>query len=188
MKTLLSTFAAFVIFFSVGNTFAQVAGKKLTTDHTVTLKVPSVAMVDLAGSNLNFDLEATAPQFAGEAIGVSATNSNAWLNYSSVITENNTRSVKAQLSASLPAGISLKVNAAADNGKGNGQIGTSTGVQTLSDSQAKVVVNNIGSCYTGKGSENGHQLTYTLELNHSGYATLREASHAVKVTYTISED
>jgi len=184
MKKSVSTFA--VILFTVFSISVMAQANQGSDQHNVTVKIPSVAMVGLKGGNINFDLAATAPGEAGGAIGAGATNSDTWMNYSSVVAGQNTRKVTASINSNLPAGISLMVAAAADNGNGNGTMGVSAGKKELSTT-ATDIVTGIGSAYTGTGNNKGHQLTYSLKLNEANYASLRVADHNLTVTYTITD-
>ncbi|HKL34590.1 MAG TPA: hypothetical protein VJ919_18765, partial [Tangfeifania sp.] len=58
----------------------------------------------------------------------------------------------------------------------------------LSNQPSDVIV-DIGSCYTGKGINNGHYLTYKLEKDKSSesYAMLNQQNTSVNVVYTLTD-
>ncbi|MBO6517862.1 MAG: hypothetical protein JJ975_15055, partial [Bacteroidia bacterium] len=91
---------------------------------------------------------------------------------------------------SVPGGMLLKVTAQSDAGNGDGKMGTSAGQITLTSSD-QTVVNGIGSCYTGDGANNGHNLTYSLELDPTAgsYADIDfDEDVTLTITYTISNN
>lgn len=92
-------------------------------------------------------------------------------------------------SGTVPGGMVLKVTAGAAAGSGDGTLGGTAGVVTL-DGTAQNVVTAIGSCYTGDGTTNGHQLTYALELDAGGnYADLDiNDATTLEITYTLTDN
>jgi len=159
-------------------------------DHTVAISIPEVAILDLEGTTA-ISLNVDAPTEAGEAVDFSnAKDSSIWVNYSSIVGASETsRTVSAKISNnSVPAGMLLKVTAAADAGNGDGTMGSSSGQITLTSSDQKVIT-GIGSCYTGDGSNNGHNLRYSLELDPTAgsYANIDfDDDVTLTITYTIS--
>ncbi len=177
-----------LIAFSVSITYAQDSN---TDGHTVTIGVPEVALIDIEpAASKNISLEYTAPTEAGNPL-VAVTNTDLWLNYSSIKSSTNpTRSVTVKVSQVI-AGADLKVSAGSDNGAGDGTVGVPGAALTLTTSD-QTLISGIGSCYTGDGASSGHNLTYSLDLANSGgntYADLEAvASSAITVTYTISNN
>ncbi|MFA9372319.1 MAG: hypothetical protein ACERIH_11475 [Labilibaculum antarcticum] len=161
------------------------AQDKSGDSHTVSITIPEVAILDIesAGSK-DIALSFTAPKEAG--LGVTgSSNSSLWLNYSSIKSASNTtRTVSASVNNTI-AGADIIISAASSSGGGAGTIGEPSGDVTLTTSE-QVIVNNIGSCYTGSGVNNGHNLTYTLKVNGS-YEELEASSQTpLTVTYTFS--
>lgn len=159
----------------------------LTDSHTVTIKVPEVALVDVEpAASKNVVLTYTAPTEAGLAL-TGATNSTLWLNYSSIKSSANpTRTVSVKVDQVI-LGINLKVSAAADAGGGAGTKGTPAGAALTLTTSDQQLITGIGSCYTGDGANSGHNLTYEVDLSGT-YADLEAdaAGTALTVTYTIS--
>jgi len=181
MKTKFFLVFALVLFIT-GASYGQDSG---TDSHTITVGIPEVALVDVEPSaSKDISLDYTAPTEAGLAL-TEATNSDLWLNYSSIkSTTNPTRSVTVKISQTI-GGADLKVSAASDNGAGDGTVGTPGAEITLTTTD-QILVSGIGSCYTGDGVSSGHNLTYSLDLGGT-YADLEAASSSpVTVTYTIS--
>ncbi len=202
MKKLVLT-AATVLFISGLSMAVQVvvpsSGDTDTKEasHNVGITIPTVAIVDIeeeggseAGTiTLKPDVSSLE---AGSAVDFStATDNSLWLNYTSIVTGNSNSSsreitVELDNENNLPAGVSIKLQAgnAASTGKGTKGTPVSGGV-TLSE-DAQNLITGIGSCYTGSGFENGHQLTYTLNMDNDEYADLMAKSYEVQVTYTIT--
>lgn len=157
----------------------------LTDNHTVTITIPEVAILDVEpAASKALSMTFTAPTEAGNPL-VGSTNSTLWLNYSSIkSTTNPTRTVSVKLGALL-AGVDLKVAAAADASGGGGTIGTAASQLTLTTSN-QTLISGIGSCYTGDGASKGHNLTYTLAASGSYGNIEAVASSPLTVTYTIS--
>lgn len=163
-----------------------------TTSHQVHIVIPEVARIALVseeGAQVFFhpfsDREAgSSLLFDGQL-----TNRSFWLNYTSIKkSTSHTRTISAYLKQALPAGINLMVTAMPAEGSGKGQLGTSVGTVLLTESP-EVILSDIGSCYTGKGVGNGHNLVYALEVDESklAYEKLQQMQLSLDVVYTISE-
>ena len=87
-----------------------------------------------------------------------------------------------------PFFANLKVEASGASGTGKGDLGLSSGVVTLSN-QPTEIISNIGSCYTGKGVNNGHLLKYKLEFDKSsvGNSQLFQTETSLNVIYTLTD-
>ena len=159
-------------------------------DHTIAIAIPEVAILDLEGTT-TVSLSVVAPTEAGSPVDFSgATNSAVWVNYSSIVgTTETARTVAAKISANtVPGGMLLKVTAGADAGSGDGTMGTSAGQITLTATD-QTIISGIGSSYTADGSSNGHNLTYSLELDPTAgsYAQIDfDEDVTLTITYTIS--
>lgn len=163
--------------------------------HDIVVSVPEVALVDIeASGGTSINLGPAAPTEAGLPLDFSGqSNSDLWLNYSSIKSTANdpTRDITALISGgTLPSGMSLDVTAAADAGNGDGAMGSSAGTVTLSASNQNVIT-GIGSAYTADGVSNGHNLTYALALSGAAgaYAALdADNANTVQITYTITDN
>ena len=179
MKALFSTIIVSMFFFV--NAFAQG-----TATQTVKVNVPSVALISVAEPTGGLTLELKAPTIAGEWLtaGTSATNSESYLNVSSVKKINNrTIAVKA---TGIADGLTLKVESATVK-NATGALGTPGSEITLTSSD-QTLISGIKSGYTGTGLDNGFQLTYTLGVDASKLGDLTEQTTAsVVITYTITE-
>lgn len=166
--------------------FAQDA---LTDNHTVTVGVPEVAILDIEPSaSKNISLSFTAPTEAGNALVAPAANTSLWLNYSSIVASGTVkRTITAEIGAAI-TGIDLKLTAGAP-ANGVGDVGTAGSQITLSTT-AQTILTGIGSCYTTDGVNNGSNLTYevALPVSTTDYNSIFISSTAVTVTYTITDD
>ncbi|MBO6183849.1 MAG: hypothetical protein J6O88_04030 [Chryseobacterium sp.] len=185
--SLVLTFAAFAL-------SANLKAQLLTDNHTVTISVPEVALVDIEPSaTKNITLGFTAPTEAGNAITPSTANTTLWLNYSSIKSvADPTRSVSVSVNEIIP-GIDIQVTAAPATGSGGGAVGTAAAQLTLKATPQNII-SGIGSAYTGNGANNGHNLTYALVAGSTpggvaAYADLQAvATKVATVTYTISDN
>ncbi len=112
MKKLFLVFGSIVFASFTAINVAQADGT--TATHTVGINVSEVALVDIESSTgINITLNPNSPTEAGDAINFTdVTNSDLWLNYSSIVASGKKRTISAQLGTDFPAGISLQVIAA----------------------------------------------------------------------------
>ncbi|MBN1821848.1 MAG: hypothetical protein JXR31_14735 [Prolixibacteraceae bacterium] len=161
--------------------------------HNISIEIPEVALLDLeTNSSSSISLSPVSPNEAGNSLDFSnAFNSQIWVNYSSIVGSSiPDRKVSAFVEGAIPDGVKLSVSASSYSGNGGGKLGTPVGKVFLSE-QIQDVITNIGSCYTGDGVNNGHLLTYSLELENeeSGYASLNfDNSTTISITYTLSDN
>ena len=156
-------------------------------DHDVSIVIPNFAILDVEPeATTSITLTAAEPDEAGTALNFNnATNDVLWLNYSSIIATGTTRKVTVQLDQAVPNGLVLEVTAAAHAGTGGGTIGAPAATVTLGTAVADIVT-GIGSCYTGDGDTNGHQLTYGLSADAATYGSIVSTlGTSLTVTYTI---
>ncbi len=184
-------FFAALISFSA-NTFAQDTNEDA---HTVQISIPEVALLDLESSTgTAISLKGTIPTEAGEAVTFNATNSDSWINYSSIVgsTSNPTRSVSVKITdGEVPQGLDLTVKAAVDASKGDGAMGTPDSNPIKLTATATTIIDGIGSAYTGDVAKTGHQLTYKLAQSAAAgsYAKLDfDKTQTLTITYTLSDN
>jgi hypothetical protein len=148
----------------------------------VTYSLPAMKILDVEG--IAPTLTFAVPTEAGTAIA-DVTSNTSWINYTSIIAAAATNKVSVAITGTVPTGTTLKVIAAAHAGTGDGTYGTPTAAVTLS-ATAQDLITTIGSCWTGTGNANGHQLTYTWSVVANAYATVVAAAGAdITATYTI---
>jgi len=155
------------------------------------IHIPEVALLNLkSASQGTVNLSPGNPGEAGASLNFeSSSQSDIWINYSSIINNgiNSSRGLLASVSGEIPEGILLKVYASEDAGTGGGRTGIPTGTVILSEAQQEII-SGIGSCFTGAGINKGHKLTYYLEPDESaGYSKLQNKSCLLTVTFTLSE-
>jgi hypothetical protein len=169
------------------HSFAQESNS--SASHDVTISIPEVALLDLEGAS-TITLAPTAPEEAGLGLSfASATDNSVWVNYSSVVGSGENRSVNAKISGTVPSGLQLKVSAGSYSGNGKGTTGTASGQIVLSGTDQELI-SSIGSGYTGNGTNNGHNLTYQLDLDPDGenYQNLMHGDTEITVTYTLTDN
>lgn len=157
--------------------------------HRINLEIPEVALLGLISENgIDIHLSAISPTEAGNSIQNSqSTEKSLWLNYSSIIThKNHTRKIVAMVQGEIPRGVQIKVEASEAAGIGKGKKGTPVGAVTLSNTPAEIIV-GIGSCYTGKGINNGHYLSYNLEINENEITQLSSLTEPINIVYTLTD-
>lgn len=180
MKALFSTIIATVLFFNF-----SIAQSDNTSGHSIALNVPTVALVEVV-NDASVSLSLTAPENAGEWFD-QVTDNSSYLNVSSVVVKNGTRSINVK-STEIPAGLILKVSAEKVSSRGNlGSVNSDPIVLSTSDVG---IITGIKTGYTEVGTGYGFRLTYSLDADLSTDATiesLESVNTAVTVTYTITE-
>lgn len=156
----------------------------------VRFSLPEIALIDIepAINNSIFFLVNPAAETGNEPQIHKTSNESLWLNYSSAMKNSgNSRSIVAEISqGDLPDGIVLLLEASRFDGIGKGQVGQPTGKIILSN-QPKAVVSNIGNCFTGDGINNGHLLSYFIEI--SDFSNLHSTDESnFTILYTISDN
>ena len=158
--------------------------------HVVTINFSEVAIVDIEDSaNKDITLDATGgvPAEAGDPYDFSVTNSTLWLNYTSILGNEAARAVTVKITAgTVPSGLDLRVQAAADAGNGAGTMGANVAGTIDLDGTDQNIITGIGSCYTSSGTTNGHNLTYSLNVNDWSLIDFVDSGAAVTVLYTIT--
>jgi len=161
--------------------------------HTVTIGIPNVALLDIeSATGKAITLDAQAPTEAGEKVVFNQTNSDLWINYSSIVGDKSTREVSVQITGGdVPDGLELSVVAKADVKQGEGTTGSvAKDAIVLNDKKAATIIEGVGSAYTGNGANKGHNLTYKIaqSKDDKAYSKLSfEQSQTLTITYTLSD-
>lgn len=172
--------------------FAYSQGDSNTDNHTITVTIPEVALLDIeTNSTKNFTAAFTHSGEAGDPVTAPADNSTLWLNYSSILKSGGatSRDISVAMTGGPLGGVTIKVSASAAASGGQGTLGGAGGPITLSATSTPLIT-GIGSAYTVSGPEKGHQLTYTFEAADDDYANLvsGSSSNVVTVTYTLADN
>ena len=169
-----------LLFFCCQTVFAQTSASA-----DVSISLPSVALLDVEPNNGSFNLNLTAPTEAGNPLTTTATNNAKWLNFTSAVTTGATRRISAQLSGILPSGINLKLVTANYVGAGAGTLGSAASPIYLNSTQ-QTVITNIGGAFTGNGTGNGYNLTYSVEI--ANYSLLKTQISTISIIYTLIDN
>lgn len=160
-------------------------------EHRINIDIPEVALLALRSSgstDVNFNSQA--PNIAGDKIDIKkASNSSIWLNYSSVIKNNEKRKVTAIVVGDIPKGLRLTLQSSTYSGDGKGKFGIPENQITLSNTPSDVI-SEIGTCYTGKGPNKGHLLSYQLEIEDNSilYGQISNKNTTLNIVYTLTDD
>ena len=192
MKLKNLVFAALIVFTATA-TFAQDSNED---SHTVTIGIPEVALLDLeSAEGTAISLNGTAPSEAGDKVIFNASNSDVWINYSSIVGSSTepSRNVTVQITdGDVPNGLVLSVVASQDAGQGDGTMGVAEkNAIALSTKNADKIIDGVGSAYTGNGANKGHNLTYTLTQSDEdgSYSEIDfDQSQTLSITYTLSDN
>ncbi len=161
------------------------------TSHSIKIEIPRVALLGLLSEDskeINYEVDN--PNTAGNSIRYEKVKNKIWLNYSSIIrSKNQKRKIVASIKDALPSGFSLKLSTHKTANSGTGELGVPANEVTLSNVPSDIIT-GIGSCYTGKGTNKGYLLKYTLEFDKSSanYALLSSKSFQLNILYTLTDD
>jgi len=188
MKFTKTIFVFILLFFIPFLNFAQSS----SGDHKLNIDIPETALIGLAeDGSTGHHFSVASPVEAGAAVDLSvpAQNNNIWINYSSIVQANShNRKIMAMIVGNMPKGIHLIVEAFRATETGKGKLGNPLGAVELS-SEPSEIISNIGSCYTGKGVNNGHLILYKLEFDGSleSYADFSQSTANLSVVYTLTD-
>lgn len=180
-------FSLFILLFLCFTQWAVAQGSSIAKVE-LNLNIPPVALIDLATYRAeiishSFSLSSTQAQQLITKSDIEQT----WLNYSSIVRQGSLNYITANISSGhLPPDVLLHVSVGQAVGSGNGALGNAVGNITLTYSPKKLI-NDIGSCYTGKGVNNGRLLNYVWD-NPKSYDYYLRYQHGtpIAVTYTIT--
>lgn len=156
----------------------------------VFFSVPEIALIDIEPSidnSVHFSIVPSAETGESPLIE-NHTSQTLWLNYSSATTTpENTRSIMAEISqGTIPEGIILYLEASVYSGTGDGATGYPSGKVSINN-HAQQIIAGIGSCYTGDGINNGHSITYSIDI--SDYSKIHSIEHSdFTILYTITDN
>jgi len=168
-------------FLSTANAWAQ----DNVTAHNITLGLPEVALLATSSGGVNLTLSAATA--AGEAVQQSISDSTAYVQFSSVISEGSPRILSAKYSGTLPAGTNLTAKVLAPNANAVGTTGTLVASDVSLTTVDATLVSDIGSCYSGTAVDDGYRMKYTWGLDNptANYADIR-ATAATSLTVTLT--
>ena len=163
-----------------------------TLTHDISITIDEIAMLDF-GSASPVSFQVVAPDNAGDVPKVQASNTNQRLFYTSVVKSGESRNITVAHDNSIPDGLSLALQATLPTGPGSGALGTTFGHDfqnstVIDASGTQVVVNGIGTGFTGTGSDSGVLLNYDLSVTTHPVDMRDLFTHdgEVTLTYTMS--
>jgi len=150
--------------------------------------VNPVAVIDVAGTLAS--LTVSAPLDGGDEPVISVDDDHSYLQYTSIVADDTFYRTITVAPSSVPPGLTLLISAATPVGAGGeGNFGTPASPTlefTTLSTTAQLLIDDIGSCYTGTGALDGAQLTIGLEL--LDITDLVAGTYPITLTYTLTED
>lgn len=159
---------------------------QLTATIPINLTMPSIAILDIEPIPTAFTLNLTAPTEAGNP-AVSTVNNSKWINFTSAVPLGTTRRITVQYFGILPSGLNIRLNTSAYSGSGAGPRGNAVSLITLS-AVSQTVINNIGGAFTGNGSSNGYNLSYSLTISNYSLLRFQSSPSPITITYTMIDN
>lgn len=142
----------------------------------------------IATNNAPINLSMTAGD-AGGALN-SATNSDMYVRVTSIVPGSTHREITARISnGTVPPGTKLTLvsdNCTTTNSGGN--LGTASTIPIELNTIDQILVDGIGSCYTGINNDDGYRLTYTWMTDVSGanYNLLEATTEPTTITVVLT--
>lgn len=159
--------------------YAQEAGEELT----LSVNDYSLIETNYAPVSLNF----ASPQPGKPVAAVS--NSDLYVKLSSIVPGGTHRKMTVQMtSGSVPEGTVLTCIAAeCTTTNSGGELGIPVDIPIILSGIDQDLVNQIGTCYTGTGNEDGYQITFTWRPDApANYHLLKASNTDITVVFTIS--
>lgn len=153
-------------------------------ENTINMTIPEVSLISFEGGERIITHNSENDGQINQIITPPTTES--WINYASIVEAGARNEITVQISSGfLPPDVQVKIRPGAYTGDGKGDIGEPAQEVALSR-YPKAIIKNIGSCFTGKGANNGHKLVYSWETtNESVNKLLESKDYSITVTYTI---
>lgn len=109
-----------------------------------------------------------------------------WMNYSFIVSPSDPPgSISVSIvSGNIPPGMEIYIQAGNNNGLGNGKTGRPTGKIKLGNIPS-VLINDIGTSYTGHGKHQGHQITLSIVI--VDYALVQPGEFTLNLQYTLKQ-
>ena len=189
MKNLIITICSGLFLFTI--TPAKVYAQHEDVEANVYFSLPQVALVDIEpdlDNSIRFSINSSAESGESPFLQLPS-NDQLWINYSSSLSNSrNSRSIVAEISqGNLPKGIQFFLEASNYSGSGGaGQVGQPAGRIELRK-QPRPIISNIGNCFTGNGINNGHRLSFSIEVSDYSKVQSVDESNFV-VMYTITDN
>jgi len=151
----------------------------------VTLEVFSFALIETNHAPISLTLTTST---AGEIVAPSS-NSDLFVKISSISSWSMTRRITAQISNGLvPNGTILTLQSApSTTTNSGGNLGSPVATPIILSGNDQILVNQIGTCYTGTGINDGYQMTFTWAPDVStNYSLIETITTSVTIVFTLS--
>jgi hypothetical protein len=178
-------FALLLILISV--LFPEITvAQSYTAGDQITLQVQDFCLIDTNHAPVSLTLSASV---AGTPVAA-VSNSNMYVKISSIVPGGTTRKITARISGgTIPPGTILKLESAAcTTTNSGGARGTAISTPITLSTTDQVLVDAIGSCYTGTGYTDGYRLTYTWQPNSpaTNYQLLAATATPTAITIVLT--
>lgn len=137
----------------------RAVSQSYTAGDLITLHVQDFSLIDTNHAPVNLKLSTSV---AGTPVQ-SVSNSDMYVKISSVVPGNTHREITARIASGVvPPGTRLSLVAAPSTiANSGGKLGTVVPTPLILSASDQILVDLIGSCYTGTGYKDGYRLTYT---------------------------
>ena len=169
---------------------ASLAAKAQTTaSHEIRAVVPKVALVNVVSDHpVQSETDASQPGTCLQNVRLNGDQpSECWINYTSVLDESHKpRKVVARVHGGLPQGVKLVIETWPASGSSKGQTGMPVSRTEITEEPSEIIT-GIGTSFTGKGSNNGHMVRLSLEMDPAVAKTPGGMPDDLLIAYQITE-
>ena len=171
----------FAVIFLLISFMARAVDSNVATQ-SVTLQVAGTALLAITGPPVVLKLAGATE--AGDSVSAATENNETRLRISSLVQDQEKRSITAKLSEAL-TGTQLSVELGTPNTNFSSQTarGDLKGEQLLSNESDAILVDGIGTCWSGKNEDDGYVIKYKFKAIPG--APIVKGSE-ITITYTIS--
>lgn len=157
-----------------------------TAGEYVRLNVQDFCLIATNNAPINLNLTTNV---AGAPVST-VSNSDMFVKISSTVPGGTHREITARIATGeVPVGTKLTlISAPCTTANSGGKLGTPVSTPIVLNSMDQILVDYIGSCYTGTGYNDGYQLTYTWSLNTpvANYETLQATTTPTALTIVLT--
>jgi len=133
--------------------------------HNIYFTLPEIALLDIEPNTRNIIFEFKSPDEPGDKL-TRVKGETKWLNYTSALSLGGSpKVITAHLenSKGIP-GLTIELTVSKYSGNGRGVLGTPAGTIKLSSAAQKIIY-GIGGCFTGDGTNRGHEIEYNAYIH-----------------------
>ncbi|MBN2639633.1 MAG: hypothetical protein JXR65_11175 [Bacteroidales bacterium] len=154
----------------------------------ISIQSKSFAQISFSVSNNQTRYLELVPFYENNYSKTQIINFSQWINYTTLVNylePDFTINIQ-MITSRVPLGLSLTAEAGSYHGFSKSNTGTSSGKEIISNTKAaKILLENIATCYTGSGYGEGHKVNLTFSVPNR--INTDTSSYTINIIYTIMQ-